>query len=101
MRIDLNPKGPESLSESKRTSSNVNNENANAQAANGVSSETGDWAELSSTHVNALAAQVNDLPEVRQDKVEALSAAIRNGSYDVTPQQTAEAMMSQMLGHAA
>ncbi len=104
MRIDLNPNGPESLNESKRASSSAKSGSTNsekAKSASSVSNEAGDRADLSSTHVNALAAQVDDLPEIRQEKVAALSAAIRDGSYDVTPHQTAEAMMSQMLGHAA
>jgi anti-sigma28 factor (negative regulator of flagellin synthesis) len=39
---------------------------------------------------------VNQLPEIRQDKVAALQRAIGEGSYQVTPGQAAEALISAM-----
>jgi flagellar biosynthesis anti-sigma factor FlgM len=51
--------------------------------------------------VQALAAAVSELPEIRLDKVAALSEMIRSGSYAVTPEQTAEAMVSHMAVSAA
>ena len=39
---------------------------------------------------------MNQLPEVRQDKVAALQRAIQEGSYQVTPGQAADALMSAM-----
>jgi flagellar biosynthesis anti-sigma factor FlgM len=46
--------------------------------------------------VQALASAVYQLPEIRQEKVAALSRSIREGNYHVTPEQTAEALVSQM-----
>jgi len=62
-----------------------------------------DRAELSidQARVHALAAQVNSLPEVRQEKVAALARALRNGEYKVSPEQTADAMLSEISGHRA
>jgi len=47
--------------------------------------------------VQSLAAQVKALPETRQEKVGVLGPAVRAGSYQVSPQQMAEAMISEML----
>jgi flagellar biosynthesis anti-sigma factor FlgM len=57
-----------------------------------------DRADLSSAHSRAaaLTAQVNQLPEVRQDKVAAIATALRQGTYQVSPEQTAEAILSQL-----
>ena len=46
--------------------------------------------------VQSLAAEVNSLPDVRQEKVAALGLAIQQGNYEVSPEQTAEALLGQM-----
>jgi flagellar biosynthesis anti-sigma factor FlgM len=63
----------------------------------------GELAQLSGdpATVQSLAAQVNALPETRQEKVEVLGPAVRDGRYQVSPQQMAEAMISEMLAHPA
>jgi flagellar biosynthesis anti-sigma factor FlgM len=57
-----------------------------------------DTAKLSSGQatVAALAAQVNEAPEIRQDKVSALAELVRSGNYRVTPEQTADALVAHM-----
>jgi len=45
--------------------------------------------------VSALVAQVNQLADVRQEKVSALAQQVRQGTYDVSPSQTAEALLSE------
>lgn len=45
--------------------------------------------------VSALVAQVNQLPEVRQEKVAALAQQLHQGTYDVSPSQTADALLSE------
>jgi anti-sigma28 factor (negative regulator of flagellin synthesis) len=47
--------------------------------------------------VQALAAKVNDVPEIRQERVAALAKAVRDGSYQVSPEQTAEALISHVM----
>ena len=49
----------------------------------------------------ALTAGLSQLPEVREEKVAALAEKVQNGSYAVSPEQTAEALMSHMAGRAA
>ncbi len=63
----------------------------------------GDTAQLSldQARVQSLAAQVNALPEVRQEKVAALGQAVRDGRYQISPEQTAEAVISEMLARSA
>jgi flagellar biosynthesis anti-sigma factor FlgM len=62
------------------------------------SGECGDVAQLSTSRfsVAGLTAVASQLPEVRQEKVAALAAQLRAGTYDVSAKQTAEAMISQM-----
>jgi len=58
-----------------------------------------DTSALSSggSNVLALAAAVNQLPDVRQDKVAALAQQVRGGTYSPQPEQSAAALMSFML----
>jgi hypothetical protein len=57
-----------------------------------------DTAKLSmgQSTVEALAAKVNEAPEICQEKVAALAKLVRAGSYRTTPEQTAEAMIAHM-----
>jgi negative regulator of flagellin synthesis FlgM len=48
-----------------------------------------------STNVQNLTTKALELPEIRQDKVEALRTAIKNGDYKIEPSKIAEAMMQQ------
>jgi negative regulator of flagellin synthesis FlgM len=48
--------------------------------------------------VQQLKAGLSGLPELRQDRVVALQQAITEGSYNVSPQQIAQAMSSELLG---
>lgn len=92
MRIDLNssflpPAGAPS----------VNSGNRAGEAAP-QTGRAGDSSELSSDHLSAtsLTSAVTQLPELRQEKVAALAEKLRSGTYEVSAQQTAEAMISQM-----
>jgi len=63
-----------------------------------TSKPASDSAQLSSNHLSAaaLTAAVSELPDVRQEKVAALTEQLRSGAYEVSATQTAEAMLSQM-----
>jgi len=91
MRIDLNALIPEAPDPGQSTKSQAAPGNPNAEAVSG-----GDTAKLSQDQgrVQELALQVNQLPEIRQDKVTALQRAIHEGSYSVTSEQSAEALIS-------
>ena len=48
--------------------------------------------------LKTLEASLNDLPEVRQKKVEQLQQAIQDGTYRVTDHDIAGAVLSDLLG---
>jgi flagellar biosynthesis anti-sigma factor FlgM len=51
--------------------------------------------------VEALAAQASQLPEVRQERVQALREAVQSGRYDVNPEQVAGALLAHMTAGPA
>jgi flagellar biosynthesis anti-sigma factor FlgM len=58
-----------------------------------------DGASLSSgSNVSALAAQVKQMPDIRQERVAALRQAVQSGQYQVSDKQIAEALHAQLLG---
>ena len=95
MRIDLTGKSPESrqAEQTKQSSSRVNSSPP----------DRSDFGEdkakltLDRSRISELELQVKQLPDVRAERIKALAGRLKDGSYDVTPQQTAEAMMSEML----
>jgi flagellar biosynthesis anti-sigma factor FlgM len=97
MRIDAALPLPENQQPSKvaSTGSSVP-QNRSAPASSGQ-----DQAQLSVDNgtIQNLKAQLGQVPEVRQDRVDALRQAISNGSYQVSDQQLADAIGSdQMAG---
>lgn len=48
-----------------------------------------------SVKVSSLAANAMSSPEVRQERVQALSAAVEGGNYKLDPQEIAAAMIAQ------
>jgi flagellar biosynthesis anti-sigma factor FlgM len=63
----------------------------------------GDFAQLSTDQVKvqALSTAVLQLPEIRQDRVAALAEQVQNGTYQVTAQQTAEALLTALTTNRA
>lgn len=101
MRIDSN-QGVQPLPESGRTGEQSLPSGGTRSAAS--SSSLGeDQAQLSSAHVQvqALAAQAAQLPEIRQEKVNALRQVVLEGSYQPSSQQVAEAVFAHMVVKAA
>lgn len=52
----------------------------------------------SSSLVSQLAAKIKQLPDIRQDRVAALQKAIKNGEYQVSDQQIADAVGPHLFG---
>lgn len=96
MRIDLTHT-PQATPQSDRirSSSAGGNATAKTQAAE-------DQAQLSGAHaqVEALAAEASQLPEVRQERVEALRLAVMGGQYQSDPQKVAGALVAHMIAPA-
>jgi negative regulator of flagellin synthesis FlgM len=92
MRIDLNPSAMPELDRSKSTTSGSKTQGL----TNGPAADAEDVAHLStgSDAVQTLRAQLDKVPEVRQQKVDSLKQAMAEGSYQVHPQQIAAAMFA-------
>jgi flagellar biosynthesis anti-sigma factor FlgM len=72
----------------------------NGQARAAASSPLGeDEAQLSGVHaqVQQLVSQASQLPEIRQEKVNALRQVVLGGSYKPAAQQIADAVFAHML----
>jgi flagellar biosynthesis anti-sigma factor FlgM len=95
MRIDLN-QGPQASTETNRSSA-AGSGAAGSSSTSNLGGE--DQAELSSAHVQvqALVAQAAQLPEVRQERVQALRQAVVSGRYQSSPDQVAGAIFDHML----
>ncbi len=51
--------------------------------------------------VSALVTQVNQQPEIRQEKVAALVQQLHAGTYDISPSQTADAVFADLAPRQA
>jgi flagellar biosynthesis anti-sigma factor FlgM len=98
MRIDLNSV-PQPSPESDRSSASSTAAHASSAAGNQAEGVDVDQAQFSGAHVQvqALAAQVLQLPEVRQERVHALRLAIQNGDYQPSPEEVAGAVFDSMM----
>ncbi len=96
MRVNLNQPA-EGLVESSGANSGKAAATPAGAAANSVLGE--DQAQLSEVHaqVQALVAQAAQLPEVRQERVQALRQVVQGGNYNPAPQQIAGALLEDML----
>jgi flagellar biosynthesis anti-sigma factor FlgM len=101
MRIDLNHES-QPLPESNRSNTSSAGVPVSSSASNGLGSGE-DQAELSGAlvQVQALVAQASQLPEVRQERVQALRQAVASGSYQSNPEQVAGAVFAHMIAGAA
>jgi flagellar biosynthesis anti-sigma factor FlgM len=100
MRIDLG-QAAQPLPENDRTGKPGA---SNAETRPAASSSRGeDQAQLSGGHakVHALAAEVLQFPEIRQEKVNALRQVVLEGSYRPSPNQVADAVFAHMLARLA
>ncbi|HXY02327.1 MAG TPA: flagellar biosynthesis anti-sigma factor FlgM [Terriglobales bacterium] len=93
MRIDLNP-GVQHTTDPAQSSKARLQPSVNAPE----SGMAADVTTLSADYLKArkLTATVNQLPELRQDRVASLSAAFRSGTYSVSSDQTADALLAHM-----
>ena len=93
MRIDLNITGAQGSNQAPRT-------NQGKEPANSAARTTEDAARFSSgrTSVHALSAAVQQMPEIRQERVAALAEMIKSGNYKVDSAQVAGALITQTAG---
>ena len=76
---------------------------ARTPALSEESRQASDEARLSMDHakVQRLEQWVSAMPEIRSDKVEALQAALQDGSYQVGSARIAEAVFSQLMARSS
>jgi flagellar biosynthesis anti-sigma factor FlgM len=98
MRIDLNP-GAQPLPESSRSTSQSSAASAGSAGAAATSALGEDQAQLSGAHaqVQSLVAHALQLPEIRQEKVNALRQAVLGGGYQPSSTQVAAALFAHLV----
>jgi len=94
MRIDLNPSAMPELGRSGEAAAGTKP----GDVTNLAAPDAEDVAHLSSGSdaVQKLKLQLDALPEVRQQRVEALRQAISDGTYKISPQGIAAAMLAEL-----
>ena len=98
MRIDFHS-GPQTVADTNHASAQSSNASTRSPANSGE-----DQAQLSgaSSQVAALTSQASQLPEVREERVQALREAVEYGRYRPDAEKIAAAMLGHMiLGPAA
>jgi negative regulator of flagellin synthesis FlgM len=98
MRIDLNPSSLPELARSNGAAgaAQPGQPTVGNPADAATAATTDDVAHLStgSDAVQRLKTQLDAVPDVRQQRVDALRQAVADGSFQVSPQQIAEAMLA-------
>ena len=92
MRIDLNPSAMPELDRSKSTTTGSKTHDMTNRPL--ASAEDVTHLSTGSDAVQTLKAQLDKVPEIRQQKVDSLKQAIAQGSYQMYPQQIAAAMFA-------
>jgi flagellar biosynthesis anti-sigma factor FlgM len=97
MRIDLNHESQALPETSRSTAQGTAAAAASASTSQALGGE--DQAELSGApaQVQALVAQAAQLPEVREERVQALRQAVERGNYTIDPEAVAGALFSHLL----
>jgi len=91
MRINPN----QSIASELVTESTVRTDKSSKSSSSAASSQAGADFFGDTTNVGGLTAQAMQTPEIRQDRVTALRAAVRDGSYQLDPGKIADAMLQQ------
>ncbi|HZQ67132.1 MAG TPA: flagellar biosynthesis anti-sigma factor FlgM [Terriglobales bacterium] len=95
MRIDLTGKSPESR-QAEGASQPKPRVGSNPRDRSTIGEDKAQLS-LDQGRIRDLEWQAKQLPEVRSERIKALAQKLESGAYEVTPQQTAEAMLSEML----
>ena len=95
MRVD----GPLSVPENLQTQKVANSGSSAQQSSPASIGSSQDQAQLSvhNQSIQQLKSNLSQVPEVRQERVDALRQAVSNGSYQVSDQQLSDAMGSDLL----
>lgn len=93
MRIDLTTT---SMQQMERSQESRDTTQARQGQADAIAGNTNDTAELSTSSdaVAALRAQLDSVPDVRQQRVDSLRQMIQTGQFTISPQRIADAMLA-------
>jgi len=96
MRVD----GPLSVPENSQPQNVTRSGSPTRQSPPAPVNSGQDQAQLSvdNNTIQQLKANLSQVPEVRQERVDALRQAVSNGSYRVSDQQLSDAIGSDLLG---
>lgn len=96
MKIDLNPSSTPELSRSSAAAQTAGPSKDRRTAVDATNPLADDVAQLStgSDAVQKLKAQLEQVSDVRQARVESLRQAIQDGSFKVSPERIAQAMLA-------
>ena len=96
MKIDLNPSSTPELSRSSASAGTAGPSKDRRTAVDATNPLADDVAQLStgSDAVQKLKAQLEQVSDVRQARVESLRQAIQDGSFKVLPERIAQAMLA-------
>jgi flagellar biosynthesis anti-sigma factor FlgM len=98
MRIDAALPLPENQQTPKVASSGSSVQQSRSTPANSSQDQT--QLSVNNDTIQQLKANLSQVPEVRQERVDALRQAVSNGSYQVSDQQLSDAIGSDLLaGH--
>jgi flagellar biosynthesis anti-sigma factor FlgM len=99
MRIDLYGRTPETADADRPNKSG----SRTSRAGSGEHAAGQDEADISFDHsrLSKLEAQANQVPEIRAERVQALARSLRDGTYQAKPDETAEAMLSDVQARSA
>jgi flagellar biosynthesis anti-sigma factor FlgM len=99
MKIDASQVFPEGMGLQRTSTTGGASASQGSAGKAGISS---DQVKLSADGeaIQQLTGNLDGLPDVRQDRVAALTQAISQGSYQVSGRQIAQAMSSDLLGSA-
>ena len=96
MRVDAPISFPENLRPQKVASSGSPAQQSRSAPVN----SNQDQAQLSVDNgtIQRLKANLSQVPEIRQDRVDALRQAVSSGTYQISDQQLSDAIGSDLLG---
>ena len=99
MRIDLNPTAQPFTENNRGSAAGTVGAGSSAASKPTGGLGGGDQAEVSGAHlqVQALVAQASRLPEVREERVQALRQAVQRGHYQSSPEEVAGAVFTHMI----
>jgi len=91
------------LSENVQTQNATNRPTSNQQNPPVSAGSTQDQAQLSIDNqtVQRLKVSLSRMPDIRQDRVNALRQAVSSGTYQVSDQQLSDAIASDLFGSVA